>query len=166
MTDSVKKIKIWLVVLIVSSLLGLTGCELLPDTWELPWQQASSATPGQTAVPLPTGVTAEATEVVEEQTPTPAPPPEKLILWLPPELDPNGETAAAAILKDRLNEFAYLNTIEIEVRIKRSLGWWRAFGRAAHNACSCTIHFPGIVVALSRETSPPRQPRMRLFYGK
>jgi len=122
MTDSVKKIKIFLAVLIVSSMLGLTGCELLPGTWELPWQQGSSATPGQTAVPLPTGVTEEATEVVEEQTPTPAPPPEKLILWLPPELDPNGETAAAAILKDRLNEFAYLNSIEIEVRIKAVSG--------------------------------------------
>jgi len=150
MTDSVKKIKIWLVVLIVSSLLGLTGCELLPDTWELPWQQASSATPGQTAVPLPTGVTAEATEVVEEQTPTPAPPPEKLILWLPPELDPNGETAAAAILKDRLDEFAYLNTIEIEVRIKAVSGGGGLLDalRTTHAAA------PSIspdVVALSRE---------------
>ena len=150
MTDSVKKIKIWLVVLIVSSLLGLTGCELLPDTWELPWQQASSATPGQTAVPLPTGVTAEATEVVEEQTPTPAPPPEKLILWLPPELDPNGETAAAAILKDRLDEFAYLNTIEIEVRIKAVSGGGGLLDalRTTHEAA------PSIspdVVALSRE---------------
>jgi hypothetical protein len=150
MTDSVKKIKIWLVMLIVSSLLGLTGCELLPDTWELPWQQASSATPGQTAVPMPTGVTAEATEVVEEQTPTPAPPPGKLILWLPPELDPNGDTAAAAILKDRLDEFAYLNTIEIEVRIKAVSGGGGLLDalRTTHAAA------PSIspdVVALSRE---------------
>ncbi len=150
MTDSVKKIKILLVVLIVSSLLGLTGCEALPDSWSLPWQQASSATPGQTAVPLPTGVTEEATEVAEEQTPTPAPPPEKLILWLPPELDPNGETAAAAILKDRLDEFAYLNTIEIEVRIKAVSGGGGLLDalRTTHAAA------PSIspdVVALSRE---------------
>lgn len=150
MTDSVKKIKILLAVLIVSSMLGLTGCESLPETWELPWQQDSSATPGQTAVPLPTGVTEEATEVAGEQTPTPAPPPEKLILWLPPELDPNGETAAAAILKDRLNEFAYLNSIEIEVRIKAVSGSGGLLDalRTTHAAA------PSIspdVVALSRE---------------
>jgi hypothetical protein len=150
MTDSVKKIKILLAVLIVSSMLGLTGCELLPETWEIPWQQDSSATPGQTTVPLPTGVTEEATEVAGEQTPTPAPPPKKLILWLPPELDPNGETAAAAILKDRLNEFAYLNTIEIEVRIKAVSGSGGLLDalRTTHAAA------PSIspdVVALSRE---------------
>jgi len=152
MTDSVKKIKIWLIVLIVSSMLGLTGCELLPETWELPWQQDSSATPGQTAVPLPTGVTEEVTLVTGEQTPTPtpAPPPEKLILWLPPELDPNGETVAAAILKDRLDEFAYLNTIEIEVRIKAVSGGG-GFLDALRTTHAAAPSISPDVVALSRE---------------
>ncbi len=122
MADSVKKIKIMLVLLIVSSLLGLTGCELLPESWEFPWNQAITTSPEQTDVPQPGGVTEEPTEVVDEQTPTPAPPPEKLILWLPPDLDPNAETEAAAILKSRLDEFAYQNSIVIDVRIKAVSG--------------------------------------------
>ena len=150
MVDSVEKIKIVLVVLIISSLLGLTGCELLPETWELPWQQGTSATPEQTDVPEPTGVTEEATEVVEEQTPTPAPPPEKLILWLPPELDPNGETVAATILKDRLDEFAYLNSIELDVRIKAVSGGGGLLDALRTTHAAAPTSSPD-VVALSRE---------------
>jgi hypothetical protein len=150
MADSVKKIKIMLIVLIVSSLLGLTGCEMLPDSWELPWQQDSTATPEQTEVPLPTGVTEEATEVVDEQTPTPAPPPEKLILWLPPGLDPNGETESAAILKARLDEFAYLNSIEIDVRIKAVSGGGGLLDALRTTHAAAPASSPD-VVALSRE---------------
>jgi hypothetical protein len=150
MTDGVKKIKILLVVLIISSLLGLTGCELLPETWELPWQQGASTTPEPTDVPVPTGVTEAATEVVGEQTPTPAPPPEKLILWLPPELDPNGETKAATILKDRLEEFAYLNTIELDVRIKAVSGSGGLLDALRTTHAAAPVSSPD-VVALSRE---------------
>lgn len=150
MANSVKKIKILLVVLIVSSLLGLTGCDLLPETWELPWQQGASTTPEPTDVPLPTGVTEEATEVVSEQTPTPAPPPEKLILWLPPELDPNAGTEAAAILKTRLDEFAYLNTIELDVRIKAVSGGGGLLDALRTTKAAAPVSSPD-VVALSRE---------------
>ena len=150
MADSVKKIKILLVVLIVSSLLGLTGCELLPDSWEIPWQQNATATPEQTEIPVPTNVTEEATEPAVEQTPTPAPPPGKLILWLPPELDPNAETEAAAILKARLDEFASQNSIEIEVRVKAVSGGGGLLDalRTTHTAAPASS--PD-VVALSRE---------------
>ncbi len=150
MADSVKKIKILLVALIVSSLLGLTGCEMLPDSWELPWQQDSTATPEQTAVPLPTDLTEEATLVMEEQTPTPAPPPEKLILWLPPELDPNAETEPAAILKARLEEFAYLNSIEIDVRIKAVSGGGGLLDALRTTLAAAPATSPD-VVALSRD---------------
>ena len=150
MADCVKKIKVLLVVLIVSSLLGLTGCELLPETWELPWNQAATISPEQTDVPEPTGVTEEATEVVDAQTPTPAPPPEKLILWLPPDLDPNAETAAAAILRDRLDEFAYLNTIEIDVRIKAVSGGGGLLDALRTTHAAAPTSSPD-VVALSRD---------------
>ena len=150
MADSMKNLKFLFVVLIVSSLLGLTGCELLPETWELPWQQSTATSPEETEVPEPTGVTEEATLVMEEQTPTPAPPPEKLILWLSPELDPNAETGSAAILKTRLDEFAYLNAIEIDVRIKAVSGGGGLLDalRTTHAAAPSTS--PD-VVALSRD---------------
>ena len=150
MADCVKKIKVLLVVLIVSSLLGLTGCELLPETWELPWNQAATISPEQTDVPEPTGVTGEATDVVDTQTPTPAPPPENLILWLPPDLDPNAETAAAAILRDRLDEFAYLNTIEIDVRIKAVSGGGGLLDALRTTHAAAPTSSPD-VVALSRD---------------
>lgn len=150
MADSVKKFKIVLVVLLVSSLLGLAGCDLLPETWELPWNQAATVSPEETDVPEPTSVTQEATEVAEEQTPTPAPPPEKLILWLPPELDPNGETEAATILKDRLDEFAYLNSIELDVRIKAVSGGGGLLDALRTTHAAAPASSPD-VVALSRE---------------
>ena len=99
---------------------------------------------------MTTGVTEEATEVVEEQTPTPAPPPEKLILWLPPDLDPNGETVAATILKDRLDEFAYLNSIELDVRIKAVSGGGGLLDALRTTHAAAPTSSPD-VVALSRE---------------
>ncbi len=150
MADSVKKIKILLVVLIISSLLGLAGCELLPETWELPWQQGVSTTPEPTNIPAPTGVTQEATAVVGEQTPTPVPPPNKLILWLSPDLDPNAETESAAILKTRLDEFAYLNAIELDVRIKAVSGGGGLLDALRTTSAAAPTSSPDIV-ALSRE---------------
>jgi len=138
------------VLLVVSSLLGLTGCGLLPEGWQFPWDQSITSSPQQTDVPLPTSVTQETIEVVEEQTPTPAPPPEKLILWLPPDLNPNGETKAAAILKDQLDEFAYLNSIELDVRIKAVSGGGGVLDALRTTHAAAPISSPD-VVALSRE---------------
>ncbi len=150
MTDSVKKIKILLVALLFSSLLGLAGCDLLPETWELPWAQTATVSPEQADIMLPTSITEEATEVVAQETPTPAPPPEKLIIWLPPELDPTGETAAATILRDRLDEFAYLNSIEIDVRIKAVSGGGGLLDALRTTHAAAPSSSPD-VVALSRE---------------
>ncbi len=150
MANRVKKIKIIVMVLIVAALLGLTGCELLPDGWEIPWQQASTVTPEQTNIPVPTSVTEEATEVVGEQTPTPAPPPEKLILWLPPDLDPNAETESAVILKARLDEFASENSIVIEARIKAVSGVGGLLDALRTTHAAAPDSSPD-VVALSRE---------------
>ncbi len=150
MAESVNKIKILLVVLIVSALLGLTGCELLPESWELPWQQNATVPPEQTELPVPTSVTEEATGVAGEQTPTPAPPPQKLILWLPPDLDPNAETESGAILKARLEEFASQNSIEIEVRIKAVSGSGGLLDALRTTHAAAPASSPD-VVALSRE---------------
>ena len=150
MTDCVKKIKILLLVLIVSSLLGLTGCQLLPETWELPWQQSTASSPAPTNVATPTSVAEEATEVADTPTPTPAPPPTKLIIWLSPDLDPYAETESAAILKDRLDEFAYLNSIELEVRVKAVSGGGGLLDALRTTHAAAPTSSPDIV-ALSRE---------------
>lgn len=150
MANRVKKIKIILLVLIAAALLGLTGCELLPDGWEIPWQQASTVTPEQTELPVSTSVTEEATEVAGEQTPTPAPPPEKLIIWLPPELDPNAETESGAILKARLDAFASQNNIEVEVRVKAVSGGGGLLDALRTTHAAAPASSPD-VVALSRE---------------
>lgn len=150
MADSVKKFKVLLVMLIVSSLLGLSGCELLPESWELPWQKGATSTPQPTALATPTGIAAEATVVLDDQTPTIAPPPTKLILWLSPDLDPNAETESAAILKDRLDEFAYLNAIELDVRIKAVSGGGGLLDALRTTRAAAPTSSPD-VVALSRE---------------
>lgn len=150
MTGSVKKIKVLLVALIVLSLLGLNGCSLLPENLELPWNRHPTTSPEYTDVPEPTSLIENPTDVVEDQTPTPAPPPEKLVLWLPPELDPNTETEAAAILKDHLNEFAYLNSIELEVRIKAVSGGGGLLDALRTTHAAAPTSSPD-VVALSRE---------------
>jgi len=148
--DSVKRIKVLLRVLIVISLLGLTGCEMLPENWQLPWQQSAIVNPEATNISLPTGISDPATQELTDQTPTPAPPPAKLILWLPPDLDPNGETAAAAILKDRLEEFAYLNSIEIDVRLKAVSGGGGLLDALRTTHAAAPASSPD-VVALTRE---------------
>jgi len=150
MADNVKNIKVLLCVLIVSSLLGLTSCESLPESWQLPWQQSNTTILEPSDVPQPTDIPGESTQVVEEQTPTPAPPPEKLILWLPPELDPNAGTSAAAILKARLEEFASQNSIEIEVRIKAVSGSGGLLDALRTTHAAAPASSPD-VVALSRD---------------
>ncbi len=150
MADNVKKIKILLMVLIVGSLLGLTSCESLPESWQLPWQQSNTTIPEPSVVPQLTDIPGQSTQVVEQQTPTPAPPPEKLILWLPPELDPNAETESGAILKARLNEFASENRIEIEVRIKAISGSGGLLDALRTTHAAAPASSPD-VVALSRD---------------
>ena len=145
-----KRIKVLLRVLIVISLLGLTGCEMLPENWQLPWQQSAIVSPEATNISLPTGVSDPTTQKPPDQTPTSAPPPAKLILWLPPDLDPNGETAAAAILKDRLEEFAYLNSIEIDVRLKAVSGSGGLLDALRTTHAAAPASSPD-VVALTRE---------------
>ncbi len=111
-----------LLVLIVLVTFTITGCENLPVDLPLPWQQSTQIGPEETdESPQPGGTpTAQPTEPTE--TATPSQNPKKLILWLPPELDPYGDTDSGRILVERLNAFAYQNKVEIVVRIKSSTG--------------------------------------------
>lgn len=72
-----------------------------------------------TSTPVPVSTTETATPVVI-QTDTP-PAVDRLRLWLPPQLDPDADNAAAAILKARLDAFVEAHPgLTLEIRIKGS----------------------------------------------
>lgn len=106
--------------LLLLTMLTLTACESLPFEINLPWFQSTpmepvgTEEPGEDLTPTPGG----ALEVTE----TPIAAPSKLIIWLPPELDPNKEGEAGKILQDKFNTFAYEQKIEIIVRVKSQSG--------------------------------------------
>lgn len=134
----------------VSVIFALAGCSLLPESVKLPWVQPSSVSPAQTALPQSTSAAQTATDTAGEPTATPAPAPTKIILWLPPDLDPNADTDSAAILKARLDEFAYKNAIEIEVRIKAVSGGGGLLDSLRTTHAAAPLSSPD-VVALSRD---------------
>jgi len=110
--------QISLVVLVIL-MITVTGCESLPFDFELPWEQNAIQLPGDLATQpapemTPTSQT-ESTEVLPLQ-------PEKLIIWLPPDLDPHDDTEAGSLLMEKLNSYAYANKIEIVVRVKSQTG--------------------------------------------
>lgn len=109
--------RITLVTLVIL-LIMLTGCESLPFDFELPWQNATQPPDATKTQPTP-----EASATTRsESTETPLPTPEKLILWLPPDLDPHNGTDAGDLLLEKLNSYAFANKIEIVVRIKSQTG--------------------------------------------
>lgn len=96
----------------------LSACESLP--FDLPWPPEATptatlpATGEENQTPTP-----EATQDTEE---TPAPV-TRLVLWVPPAMDPEGETEASRLFATRLQLFSDLNGgIEIAVRVKASSG--------------------------------------------
>ena len=95
----------------------LSACESLP--FELPW-----LAPGTPTSTTPPGV--ENLTPTPEVTPTPDATPEpvrRLVLWVPPEMDPELETEATRIFANRLQLFSDLNNgIEIIVRVKAASG--------------------------------------------
>ncbi len=77
------------------------------------------STPPTTLPPAPvTAAPSPAVTPTSALTPTPAGP-VTLRLWLPPQFDPNSGSAAAAILKQRLDEFTQRRAgVRVEVRLK------------------------------------------------
>ena len=87
---------------------------------DLPWLGSPTPTatlsPGDASAPTPTPETTLAA------TPTPAPV-TQLTLWVPPEMDPEGDTEAGLILANRLQLFSDLHDgLEIIVRVKAASG--------------------------------------------
>ncbi len=107
-------------ILALMLLVSLAGCNQIPFNFEIPWLQVTQAPPSKTATSVSTAVTSEP---VDQSTPTPEPPPTDLVIWLPPEMNPNGVGTAAELLKTKLDAFSIANdNIEIIVRIKNASG--------------------------------------------
>jgi len=101
------------------ALLALTSCSSWLPQVDFPWQQGEPVTT-ETALPAPT----ETPELSDESpaAPTPQAAPVELVLWLPAEMDPAGESQAAALLQARLSTFAETEGIDITIRLKSLSG--------------------------------------------
>ena len=101
-------------------LISLVGCNSLPFNLSLPW--INSTQPPESSLQTETSQPVQPTEDFAAATSTPAPAPEKLVVWLPPELNPKGNDQAAALLQSRLDAFSKSQGLEIQVRIKNLSG--------------------------------------------
>jgi ABC-type glycerol-3-phosphate transport system substrate-binding protein len=132
--------------LAVGLILGLllSACESLP--FELPW--LSPATPTVTLLPGEENSTA-----TPENTPTPDVTPgpvTNLVLWVPPEMDPEIKTEASRLFMNRLQLFSDLNNgIEIDVRVKAPSGPGGLLDALTATSAAAPEALPD-VIALSR----------------
>ena len=107
--------------IVILVMVMLTACDSLPFELRMPWAQSTPGVPVAVEKTPQPKLTSTAEPAVEE-TVTPSLNPDKLILWLPPELDPYQETESGKILLAKLNAFANANKVEITVRIKAQTG--------------------------------------------
>lgn len=108
----------WILGIFLALTLAIIAYILWPI--DLPWlgETAPTTTPSGDEVSIFTP-TPEMTPVATS-TPTPI---MQLTLWVPPEMDPEGETEAGALLANRLQLFSDLhNNLEIIVRVKAASG--------------------------------------------
>lgn len=111
--------RLGLIVILVMIL--LTACEGLPFEIILPWAESAP----NLSVDVEETPQVDVTSTVEpepEETLLPSTDPDKLIIWLPPEMDPYAESDSGKILLEKLNSFANSNKVEIIVRIKAQTG--------------------------------------------
>jgi multiple sugar transport system substrate-binding protein len=110
---------------------SLPGCGLLeqfPPAGMLPLPEVI----GGEGQGVPTGPSVDRTAQPPAATDTPGAelefvttvtPVQSLTLWVPPEFDPAGDSAAGAVLRERLREFSSQNNgIRVQVRVKTSNG--------------------------------------------
>lgn len=113
-----------LAVLVIASL-ALSGCaavnQIAAEFGLPPILVEKTALPSGEAALTPAGTSAA--EDVTKVTPTPIPP-QVLTVWVPPEFDPDGNTEAGRLLKERLKAFSAQNpdVASVEVRVKAAAG--------------------------------------------
>lgn len=124
-------------------LVVLAGCAAIP--WDFLKAQPSATPTSSSPQQTPTG----AVQVTPTLTPTPEGP-QKVLLWLPPQFDPNSNTPAGNLLRDRLQLFETENpTLQVQVRIKAATGAGGLLESLASTSSAAPAALPGLV-ALSR----------------
>ncbi len=102
------------IVIAVIAMVGCQGKSLLDVVF--PQQESVMSLPKPTAIPPEPTATAD---VSLSTMPTR----NDITIWVPPQFDPNSETEAAVLLKNRLLEFSKNNPlINLEVRVKANSG--------------------------------------------
>ncbi len=128
----------------------LAGCDLIRGL-ELPVTLPEIRPVAPTV--LPSTPTVKPTEKQEASEPLPtasATPHSAIVLWVPPEFDPNAETEAGKKLNQRLKEFSRQNGgVQVQVRVKASSGPGSLLESLGAAAAAAPSALPS-VVALSR----------------
>ena len=108
----------WLSLMLLAALSALSACSSLEGLWQRFSAQAPTATR-----PAPLSPTPTPTPLTQGIPPTRAvPPPEAMVLWLPPGFDPNDGSRAGELLRARLAQFERQNNVQLEVRLKAESG--------------------------------------------
>lgn len=109
--------RILLLALALILLFSATACDLISYADSMIWPK--TPTPS-VKTPSPNEVTGNVPTPTLKPSSTPSS--NRLLIWLPPEMDPGAETEAAKLLKNRLDSFANERGISISVRLKANNG--------------------------------------------
>jgi len=129
----------WVVVLLLMAFLVLSGC--LPS-----WRTSPTSTP---LPPTSTAIPVISPTPSAESSATPAVS-KPLVIWLPPQFDPENGSRAGNLLKERLTAFAQENQVEIKVRLKAVSGPASLLESLILASAAAPAALPSVVV-LSRE---------------
>ena len=132
-------------------LLILAGCTNLPFRLESS-PQAGVTTPEKTLAPtIPATTDAVETKLIGTQESTPVATAQatgtSLRIWLPPEFDPESNSVASVLLKNRLKEFTVENPkVKLEVRVKALSGAGGLLESLAATSVSASLVLPDLVL--------------------
>lgn len=127
-------------------LLSLSACDSLP--FDIPWLEPNQ--PTATKSPDDPGDTTPTPEITAVVTPTPEEI-TRLVIWVPPEMDPELETPVAELFTEKLQSYSVLNgDIEIIVRVKAASGAGGLLDALTATSSAAPNALPDLI-ALSRE---------------
>ncbi len=146
--------RFFLTAVILAGIVFLSGCEFASNATQL-FNQIVEQIAGQTTPTLPVNPgTVTPAQTITQPSETTTPSPETgiidLILWVPPQFDPQLDSAASKLLRDRITEFEQANKdVFIQVRVKPATGPTGILESLSITSGAAKAAMPS-VVALSR----------------
>ena len=129
--------KYYLVGLIILAIISV-GCTALPE-------------PEFDATPLPS-LTPTATSLPTSEGTQPPPGPTVLLIWVPPQFDPAGDTPAGELLQNRLDQYTSQRPdVRIETRVKASGGTGGLLDSLSSTSAAAPLVVPDLIL-LPRES--------------